>query len=170
MRLHRTSLALFVVVTAVAVLTPGPGPHGDASALLALGLVSPATFGTALGTSGTVNSTAGSILVTTVLGSWTMRVSGSDGGHLRRTCAQGTQVLTNPLKVFATGSIISDFYGATSASPMSLTGSAQPVAGGSGLVTLHPVVLTYRYTPSASDQLAAACPYSETTTIELSSP
>jgi hypothetical protein len=170
MRHRRQSLVLFVVVTAVAVLTPGPGRHGDASALLALGIVSPAPFGTTFGTSGSVNSTGGSVLVTTVLGSWTLKVSGTDGGHLRRTCAQGTQVLTNPLKLWATGGIISNFYGATSASPMTLTGSTQAVAGGSGLVTLQPLVLTYRYTPSASDQLAAACPYAATTTVELSSP
>ncbi len=171
MRLHRRSFILLAVVMAVAALTPGPGRHGESSALLGLGLVSPATFGTALGTPGPVDSTGGTVLVTTVLGGWTLRVSGTDNGRLHRTCAQGTTPLTNPLKVYATGAIVSNFYGATSATPMTLTGSSQAVAGGSGLANvLQPVVLHYRHTLAASDQLAAACPYLETTTIELSAP
>jgi hypothetical protein len=157
-------------LTAVVALTPRPGRHGESSAQLALGDRVPATFGTALGTPGTVDSTGGTVLVTAVLGGWTLRGSGTDNGHLHRTCTQGTTPLTSPLRLYATGGIVSNVYGATSATPMSLIASSQAVAGGSGLAALEPVVLHYKHTLAASDQLVAACPYAATTTIELSAP
>ena len=167
MRGPRPSLILLWAVVAAAVLTPGPGRHGEASALLALGTASPATFGTALGTSGTVDSAGGTVAVIGV-GGWTIRVRGTDSGRLRTTCSKGTSVLANPLKLFAaTGGDVTDYHGATSTTPLALTGSAQPVASGVGLLSSVSVRLIYRYTPWATDQLMPGCPYSQTTTIEL---
>jgi hypothetical protein len=170
MRLHARRLAVLGPAAAVALAAHCFAP--DTALALGLSVPSAATFSSNLGTTGTVDTTGGSVGVT-ALGSWVLRVSGSDGGRLRATgsglCAQGTTLLANPLKMFATGSGVNN-RGYTSASPLTLSGSPQIVASGNtGLISLLiNVSFTYRYTASPNDQLPAGCPYSQTTTVDLS--
>lgn len=168
MCLRRISRALFLTAALVAILALAPGRQGTALALAITAGPNSAVFVLSLGTSAPVD-TAGGTLGVTALGTWYVRVTGSDNGRLRRTCAEGSSLLTNQLKLFATGAP-SNF--GTSAAPLTLSAGppAQLVASGNNLVSLLVnVTLTYRYTPSASDQLSVGCPYSETTTIDVSS-
>lgn len=169
--MHRNPLsrALLPIVVLVAAFTPLAGRHGTALAL-SIGGVTPATFASGLGTGpATVDTSVGTGTVSvTAIGSWKLRVSGSDGGKLRRanTCTQGSLLLSNPLMFYATGAPTN--FG-TSGTPLILTGSPQLAAQGSSIVTVtETVTLRYRYTPSSADQLAAACAYSESTTVDVS--
>ena len=149
------------------------GHSASASAAgLSIGVPTPASFATPLGTSGSVNTTGGAVTVTALAG-WQLRISGSDGGRLRSTgtglCANGSGLLTNPLSVWASGSGVSS--PGSSANPLMMSGTSQVLASGSvsGLVALAvPVTVNYRYVASSSDQLPAGCPYSLTATIVLS--
>ena len=134
---------------------------------LALGVPVAATFGANLGPTETVDSTGGTVAVTAV-GSWVMRVSGTDGGKLAAAanplCTGSTPVLNNALRVFS-GATLGNFTAAgTSASPVTLSGSAAQIASGTGS---NVVTLGYRYQPSSSDQFTPACPYSLTSTVAI---
>ncbi|MBA3329181.1 MAG: hypothetical protein H0T43_12860 [Solirubrobacterales bacterium] len=154
-------------------LLPGPGVGGEARAAgLSLGVPTPAVFGSPLGPSTPVESTGGSVSVTALAG-WQVRVRGTDGGRLRSTgtgpCASGSTLLSNSLRVWAGGTGVSS--PGSSANPLVLSDTAQVLASGNvlGLVALAvPVTVTYRYVPSAGDQLPASCPYSLTAIIDLS--
>lgn len=162
--LPRTALLTVALLAAVLTLL-----RADASpaAGLSIGIPTPATFSAGLGTSGNVETTGGNVVITG-LGSWQLRVRGSDAGRLRSTgagaCTAGSPLLTNPLRVWATGSGVSS--PGSSANPITLTGDATLLASGT-VTALVTVGVHYRYIPSSQDQLPAACPYSLTTTIDL---
>ena len=138
------------------------------AASLALGVPAAATFGTNLGTSSNADTTGGSVPLTAI-GPWVMRVSGSDGGKLKSTaanplCDNATSILNNELRSFSTASLGNFTAAATSASPLTLSGTAAQIASGTGSNT---VTLTYRYIPNATDQLTAGCPYTMTSTVDV---
>lgn len=173
MLVRRFSLAAAALLAAGA-LAPSDAAAADqvvsgttVGAELALGVPVAATFGVALSPTNTVESTGGAVAVTAV-GSWVMRVSGTDGGKLAATaaaaCSGSTGILNNALRVFS-GATLGNFTAAgTTASPVTLSGTAAQIASGTGSNT---VSLTYRHVPSASDQLTAGCPYSMTSTVAL---
>jgi hypothetical protein len=138
------------------------------SASLALGVPVAATFGTNLGTSSDVDTTGGTVPLTAI-GPWIMRVSGSDGGKLKATaadalCTGATSILNNALRSFSTAALGNFTAAATTASPLTLSGTAAQIASGTGSNT---VTLTYRYVPNATDQLTAGCPYTMTSTVVI---
>lgn len=145
----------------------------DAQAVtLAISVPTPASFSSPIGPAANVQTTGGSVSVT-ALGAWELRIRGSDGGRLRSTgtgvCANGSSLLTNPLRVWASGSGVTS--PGSSQNPIVLSGSPQLLASGSvgGLVAVAvPVTITYRHVPSPEDQLPAACPYSLTAIIDVS--
>lgn len=134
---------------------------------LALGVPVAATFGANLGPTETVDSIGGAVAVTAV-GSWVMRVSGTDGGKLAATpgplCTGSTPVLNNALQVFSSATLGNFTAAATSALPVTLSDSASEIASGTGS---NVVTLGYRYRPSSSDQLTTACPYTLTSTVAI---
>ena len=146
---------------------------GSASAAgLSVGVPTAAAFTDPLGTAAPVDTTGGAVSVT-ALGSWQLRVRGTDGGRLRSTgaglCANGSALLGNPLGFWASGSGVTS--PGSSQSPLTLSGTSQVMASGNvgGLIALAVTVgVIYRYVPSSQDQLPAGCPYSLTATIDLS--
>jgi len=162
------ALALAAPAAASAAGVPQQVSGTTLSSALSVGVPSPATFGANLGTAGSVNSAGGQIAVTAI-GPWTMRLNGSDSGRMRSgagaNCSGSTVLLGNPLDVFATANLGNfDNQAHTTSAPMQVTGTSQPVASGTGS---NGVTLTYRYTPAATDQLAAACDYAMTATVDV---
>lgn len=162
----RTLVTASCVAAVLGALQPGPAR----AAGLAISAPTPATFSSGLGPSSAVSTTGGSVAVT-ALGSWELRISGTDAGRLRGTgtgaCTAGTSLLTNPLGVWATGTGVTSPGSSTTPRPLSGT-SVTLATGNTGITQLViPVGITYRWTPSASDVLPASCPYSLTATIDL---
>jgi len=170
----RKFLVVAAAAAAVAAALPSAASAQDQAvtgttigSTLALGVPVAATFGANLGPTDTVDSTGGVVAVTAV-GSWVMRVSGTNGGKLAAAvgaaCTGSTGVLNNALHVFSSATLGNFTAAGTSVSPVTLSATAAQVASGTGSNT---VTLGYRHRPSSSDQFTPACPYSLTSTIAL---
>lgn len=141
---------------------------------VSVGTISAATFGTALGASGSATSSLGTVPITAI-GPWTMTATGGGSagneGKLalvtgQALCANSSNVLANPMDTWATASLTNFSGGGVSSSAPATLGSTAATLGtgtGSNVVTVH-----YKWTPSDTDQLVAGCDYSETTTLTIS--
>ncbi len=174
MKSRKLSITTIAAALAAAALVPAGAQAADQTvsgttvgSALALGVPVAATFGTNLGATSSVDTTGGSVGVTAV-GNWVLRVSGSDAGKLRATAADaactGTSVLNNALRAFPTATLGNFSSSYATGTPLTMSGSAQQIASGTGSNT---VTMTYRHVPSTSDQLPTGCPYTMTSTIDI---
>lgn len=108
----------------------------------------------------------GTIVATTLSGSWTLQAadSGTGQGHMITSCGQGDATLVDPLQLQATGLVT----GATSAGVISLSGTNQTVASATNaLLSGTTLTIGYSQVIPSNEVLSAGCSYGLTVTFTL---
>lgn len=176
-------LPLTVIAATAALALPASSAMADTQAVtgttlgdaINVGTISAATFGAALGATGSVTSTLGTVPIVAI-GPWAMTATGGgttgNKGKMalvadQPLCAGSSSVLANPLQAWATATLPTNFSngGVTSAAPATLGASAAALASGTGSNVL---TVNYKWSANDSDQLVAGCLYSQTTTLTIS--
>jgi hypothetical protein len=174
----RTPLSALSLLTAIAALTLGPATaqaasgnqavSGTSLGVLAI-LATPTTFTTGF-QAGSTATTTGLLTLTDTNPSWSLSVSDSAAGtpgHMVAAasgCSGSEPSLQNPLTVDVTSLL----GGATSAGPVSISGSPQTVNSATNqLLAANVFTTNYSQTINSTENLLAGCVYSLTATYTL---
>lgn len=169
-RLLAAAVALVACLPASAVAaSSNQVVSGTSLGVLAIA-ATPATSFTTGFQAGSTATTSGLLTLTDTNPSWTLSVSNaaaSSPGHMAAAslgCSGSEASLQNPLSV----SVTSLLGGATSAGPVSISGSSQTVSSATNqLLAANIFTANYSQTIESSETLLAGCPYSLTATYTL---
>jgi hypothetical protein len=177
--LTRVILGLASLAAGIVALAIGPASAGAASSnqvvsgttlgVLAIAAAPAAPFTTGF-QAGSTATTTGLLTLTDTNPSWTLSVNDaatSTPGHMVAAaagCNGSEPSLQNPLSV----SVTSLLGGATSAGPVSISGSPQPVSSATNqLLAANIFTASYSQTINSGESLLAGCLYSLTATYTL---